>query len=277
MRRPVNAPYTISGEFGDYYGAAAKFIYHSGVDYALPTGREVYAPVSGTVTSYTWAEYHGHVVQIFDGQFYHRLMHNSSLRVTPGQRVVEGQLVALSGATGRGVTGPHVHWDICKKQTPTAFADFIPPVDWLAGKYQTQGDNMIKESDIDSIRVVMSEVEGWNGHEIHSGKHDAQIKSWVGKTWPEFIQHCWRVQPTHRVHLTDRLGVIETLLINEQNKPAKEIIKEVQVIVEKPVEVIKEVPVYTHDAETKSMITAIFNYFTGQFKTFQKYNPFKKG
>jgi hypothetical protein len=42
-------------------------------------------------------------------------------------------------------------------------------------------------------------------------------------------------------------------------------------IVEKPIEVIKEVPVYTHDAETKNMITSIFNYFAGQFKTFQRY------
>jgi surface antigen len=146
-------------------------------------------------------------------------------------------------------------------------------IGWLRPK---GGSNVIQEQELDAIRVIMSEVEGWNGHDIHSGKHDAQIKGWAGKTWPEFIRHAWRAQGTHRIHLTDRLAVVEKALKNEQNKPAKEVVKEVQIIVEKPVEVIKEVPVYTHDAETKSMIKAIFDYFTGQFKTFQKYNPFKK-
>lgn len=62
---------------------------------------------------------------------------------------------------------------------------------------------------------------------------------------------------------------LQAALANEQNKPPKEVIKEVEKIVEK--EVIKEVPVYTHDQETKNMITSIYNYFAGQFKTFQKY------
>ena len=35
--------------------------------------------------------------------------------------------------------------------------------------------------------------------------------------------------------------------------------------------IIKEVPVYTHDEETKRMISSMYNYFVGQFKTFAKY------
>ena len=45
MRRPVNEPFTITTEFGtpDSY---AKFGYHSGVDYAVPTWHgSIYAPV----------------------------------------------------------------------------------------------------------------------------------------------------------------------------------------------------------------------------------------
>jgi len=35
--------------------------------------------------------------------------------------------------------------------------------------------------------------------------------------------------------------------------------------------IIKEVPVYTHDEETKRMVSSMYNYFVGQFKSFAKY------
>ena len=91
MRRPVNNPYWISNEFG-VPDSAARFGKHAGVDYAVNTGSPVYAPVAGKVTDYTWGPYHGNTVQILadDGK-YHRLMHNSRLLVSPGQRVYEGQ------------------------------------------------------------------------------------------------------------------------------------------------------------------------------------------
>ena len=131
MRRPVNSPFVITTEFG-VKDSAAKFGKHSGVDYGVPTGTPVYAPVNGTVTSYVWGQYHGNVVQIRDGAGrYHRLMHNSQLLVRPGQVVAEGQLIARAGATGQGVTGPHVHWDISTEPNPTSFVGFISPASLL--------------------------------------------------------------------------------------------------------------------------------------------------
>jgi murein DD-endopeptidase MepM/ murein hydrolase activator NlpD len=131
MRRPVQAPFAITTEFG-VKDSAAKFGKHSGVDYGVPTGTPVYAPVAGTVTTYVWGQYHGNVVQIKDASGrYHRLMHNSQLLVKPGQKVGEGQLVAKSGATGQGVTGPHVHYDISTEANPSAFKTFISPASLL--------------------------------------------------------------------------------------------------------------------------------------------------
>jgi hypothetical protein len=57
--------------------------------------------------------------------------------------------------------------------------------------------------------------------------------------------------------LSEQLTATQEALKNEQNKPPKEVIKEVTQIVEKPVEVKVEVPVYTHDAETKQNVNAI--------------------
>lgn len=71
-------------------------------------------------------------------------------------------------------------------------------------------NNMITKEDKAAVRIVMSEVEGWNGHEVHSGKHDTQIMgAWTGKTWPEMIWHCWNVQKAHRIHLEDALRARE--------------------------------------------------------------------
>ncbi len=131
MRRPVDAPYTITTEFG-VPDSAAKFGRHAGVDYAVPAGRKIYATVSGIVTDYIWGKYHGNVVQILDDSGrYHRLMHNSKLNVRVGDRVTEGQAVALCGSTGMGTTGSHCHWDISNVKYPTSFGNFLSPATLL--------------------------------------------------------------------------------------------------------------------------------------------------
>lgn len=135
MRRPVDSPYTITTEFG-VPDSNALFGRHSGVDYAKGTGSAVYAPKTGSIV---YAQYHptgGNMVILFDGQFYHRMMHNQRFAVSAGQRVSEGQVVSYSDNTGLS-TGPHVHWDITRQQSPTSFASFVSPADWLNGAYES--------------------------------------------------------------------------------------------------------------------------------------------
>lgn len=57
--------------------------------------------------------------------------------------------------------------------------------------------------------------------------------------------------------LNKQLTDVQTALANEKNRPPEVVVKEVEKIVEKTVEVIKEVPVYTHDEETKANVSAI--------------------
>lgn len=74
-----------------------------------------------------------------------------------------------------------------------------------------KGNNdVIKASDLAQVRIIMSEVEGWNGHEVHSGKHDKQIMgAWQGKEWNDFIWHAWSVQNAHRIQLTDNITALQ--------------------------------------------------------------------
>lgn len=86
--------------------------YHKGVDWAVPTGTTVVASCGGTVAKAGWGSGYGYVVYINheDGS-QTRYAHLSKVLVSPGQKVVQGQKIALSGNTGVS-TGPHLHFEI---------------------------------------------------------------------------------------------------------------------------------------------------------------------
>lgn len=86
--------------------------YHKGVDWATPTGTTVVASAAGTVAKAGWGSGYGYVVYInhADGR-QTRYAHLSKVLVSVGQKVSQGQKIALSGNTGVS-TGPHVHFEI---------------------------------------------------------------------------------------------------------------------------------------------------------------------
>lgn len=125
MRVPVNQPYTITTQFG-VPDSNALFGRHSGIDYAVPLDRAVYAPASGKLNNIS-SKTGGNMVVIFDGKYYHRLMHNSSFSRIDGQNVNEGDEVARAGTTGLS-TGVHCHWDVNTQGTyASSFSAFVDP------------------------------------------------------------------------------------------------------------------------------------------------------
>jgi hypothetical protein len=109
FRWPVHG--RISGRFGSQrvYNGKPRAP-HSGVDIAVPTGTAVHAPAAGIVTLAQHLYLSGNTVIIDHGAGISSvLLHMSKLDVQRGQRVRSGQIVGLSGMTGRA-TGPHVHW-----------------------------------------------------------------------------------------------------------------------------------------------------------------------
>jgi len=84
---------------------------HAGLDMAVPTGTPVHAPAAGVVSL---AEpdmiLTGGTVLIDHGfGLSSALIHMSRLDVKAGDKIAAGQVIGLSGATGRA-NGPHVHW-----------------------------------------------------------------------------------------------------------------------------------------------------------------------
>lgn len=85
---------------------------HKGIDWACPIGTAVKASCSGTVVQSGWSNGYGYCVTLRhpDG-FQTRYGHLKKTLVTVGQKVEQGEKIALSGNTGRS-TGPHVHFEI---------------------------------------------------------------------------------------------------------------------------------------------------------------------
>lgn len=83
---------------------------HSGADLKAATGTRVLASNRGRVVLAKDLFFSGNAVFIDHGLgVYTVYLHLSEIRVKPGDMVQAGQVIALSGATGR-VTGPHLHW-----------------------------------------------------------------------------------------------------------------------------------------------------------------------
>lgn len=86
---------------------------HRGLDIALPEGNSVYASDTGTVTYAGWNTYgYGNLIVINHGNGHETFYaHLSSINVSPGQIVYQGNLIGLTGNTGQS-SGPHIHFEI---------------------------------------------------------------------------------------------------------------------------------------------------------------------
>lgn len=99
----------ITSTFGPRWGA-----FHAGIDLGVRIGSNIKASLAGTVTFSGSAGGYGLLVKISHaGGYETRYAHNSKLLVKPGDKVSAGQIIAMSGNTGRS-TGPHLHFEIRK-------------------------------------------------------------------------------------------------------------------------------------------------------------------
>jgi murein DD-endopeptidase MepM/ murein hydrolase activator NlpD len=82
---------------------------HLGLDFRVPSGTPVAAMNDGTVLLARLLYYEGNFVVLDHGQGLLTIyMHLSEFKVKEGDQVKRGQVIGLSGGTGRA-TGPHLH------------------------------------------------------------------------------------------------------------------------------------------------------------------------
>lgn len=182
--------------------------------------------------------------------------------------VISGTTIGLTGNTGL-TTGPHLHLqagtDLACQNTvnpePYAFkvgkVVALRTVDEKAwGKYITiqVGAKYITYAHLSQVNVTVGQIiQGGEMAEIEDLKNQVSIlvNERDNVTYPQIADLKNQVQiltnerdnvtyPEIKV-LKQQVANLQTVLANEQNKPPKEIVKEVQVIVERLVEVSKPV------------------------------------
>lgn len=91
---------------------------HPGIDIAAPLDVEVMAAQKGTVIVSEWDDGYGNMVKIqHDNGIVTFYAHCNELKVSEGDTVEAGDIIALVGSTGAS-TGPHLHFEIQKDGEP---------------------------------------------------------------------------------------------------------------------------------------------------------------
>ena len=99
--------------------------FHPGIDIAGPMGVPVVATAGGTVEAAGWDQGYGKSIRIRHGDGVETLFgHLDSVAVSPGERVVRGEVIGYLGNTGLS-TGPHLHYEILRYNHPVNPTRFI--------------------------------------------------------------------------------------------------------------------------------------------------------
>lgn len=98
------------------------------------------------------------------------------------------------------------------------YANYNGVLGWLRPKVQQStstsqgGDDVITNNDAGRLRVISSEVKGWDFNQVHSGQTDAQeLKAWVGQPWTRFIDEAWAESEKFRYHRIDAINYYDNV------------------------------------------------------------------
>ncbi len=121
---------TISSSYGYRSDPFSEDIrYHKGVDVAVSEGTEVFATAKGTVKESSYNRIGGNYVVLDHGNGIESYYgHLQTRTVSVGDTVDQGQVIGLSGRTGK-VTGAHLHFQLIYNQRtvdPEKYIDLTP-------------------------------------------------------------------------------------------------------------------------------------------------------
>ncbi len=102
---PVSGP--VTSPYGWRWGRM-----HEGIDIGVATGTPIHAAAAGKVIYCGWEEGYGNLVILDNGgNLATAYAHQSSIAVTCGQEVTQGETLGYVGCTGH-CTGPHLHFEV---------------------------------------------------------------------------------------------------------------------------------------------------------------------
>lgn len=120
MRFPIPSATRISSGFNPHRRnpVTGRVMAHNGTDFSVHVGTPIQATGDAVVVKATRHPEMGiYVVLRHSGRYSSVYMHMSKSMVKPGQKIKMGQVIGLSGNTGRS-TGPHLHYEFHVNNRP---------------------------------------------------------------------------------------------------------------------------------------------------------------
>ena len=126
---PISARYMLTSGFGMRTSPTrGTSDFHTGQDFAVPSGTEARAATNGEVMFTGWAGGYGNLVKLRHANDVESwYAHLSRITVNVGDKVERGTVIGLAGSTGNS-TGPHLHLETRVHGNPT------DPIPWLRAK-----------------------------------------------------------------------------------------------------------------------------------------------
>lgn len=152
---------------------------HQAIDIGVPTGTNVYACQDGVVTAARYSGSAGNMIVIDHGNgFESKYFHNSEFKVSVGDTVTKGQVIALSGNTGNS-SGPHLHFGIFSNGTA---------VDPLSFKYDNgmgsgTGEFSGNAGTLSTTSTIYAKVATWSENTDRVETNDPQVQAYDTTTY----------------------------------------------------------------------------------------------
>ncbi|WP_243834630.1 peptidoglycan DD-metalloendopeptidase family protein [Psychromonas algarum] len=160
-RYPTNGkPPRISSPFNPHrlHPITKRVSPHNGTDFAVVVGTKVHAVGDGVVIRAGFHPAAGNYVVIKHGRKYtSRVLHLSKILVHKGQRVEMGQVIALSGNTGRS-TGPHLHYEFHVYNKPVNPMTVDLPLSQEVPKKDIKAFNKRRDSSLREMGETLSDL-----------------------------------------------------------------------------------------------------------------------
>ena len=126
-RGPLDNEPTVTMSYGpiiDPFSKEEK--HHFGMDFRAKIGTPVVATANGTVIEVNESNegYGNKIVLKHDNEFKTLYAHLNEIKVSVGQEVKIGEIIGLSGNTGKS-TGPHLHYEVIKSGKRVNPSDFM--------------------------------------------------------------------------------------------------------------------------------------------------------
>ena len=148
-RQPFRGEYPITQNYGDKDTSS----FHTGIDYACPSGTEILASADGVVMHSDWLNggWGNSVIILHEAHKATLYAHLSKCIACKNQLVKQGEAIGLSGSTGNS-TGPHLHFE-ARKDWQNYQTHFNP----LDLPLMTVDDSILPPSDTERPKTVVPE------------------------------------------------------------------------------------------------------------------------